>query len=470
MSNNLIEFDLGFVDAVVIGGGDDDGSYDNGYEVGKAEGLEEGKTIGYADGFSKGEEAGFNRGYADGKEDGLMEGEDIGYNKGYDDGEAFGKENAPTEDLSVTLTSNGTYSYEKPQDKYYADVEVVVNVPSKETPTQEKSLEVTENKVYEVIPDDGFALSKVTVTGNVASAGGGSGDDSGQLVKITTLSADEWDVGASTTTYFTNLIKTLDFTEFNKLKRTSFNMFFSSYKGTILDVSTLDVSNANVFDSMFVSCDRVKSLDLSSWDTSKATSFYQMFSGCSYLETVDLSSFNTENVKDFYQMFSNCGFLTTLDLSHFNTSKATNVKQMFYNCSSLKSLNLSGWTLENVTDLSNMFTSCSKLTSLDLSSINTHQVTSMSSLFYNCNALVNLTLSEDWAYNSKLTSLDIAQSPLSKASILDLANKIADKSDTSVYTGTYTVRLKSSQKSLFTEEEITALANQFTSKNWTLSW
>lgn len=38
---------------------------------------------------------------------------------------------------------------------------------------QEKSVEITENGTTEVLPDEGFALSKVTVNTNVASGGGG---------------------------------------------------------------------------------------------------------------------------------------------------------------------------------------------------------------------------------------------------------------------------------------------------------
>ena len=40
-----------------------------------------------------------------------------------------------------------------------------------ETPTQEKTVDITENGTTEVLPDEGFALSKVTVNTNVASVG-----------------------------------------------------------------------------------------------------------------------------------------------------------------------------------------------------------------------------------------------------------------------------------------------------------
>ena len=143
---------------------------------------------------------------------------------------------------------------------------------------------------------------------------------------------------------------------------------------------------------------------------------------------------------------------------------------MFYECTSLTSLDLSSLNTSNVTNMKSMFHYNYNLTSLDVSNLNTSNVTNMSYMFGSCSSLSEVTFGNNWASNSKITSFEINTCPLSKDSILDLANKIADKSDTSVYTGTYTVKLKSSQKSLFTEEELTALAGQFTAKNWTLAW
>ncbi len=54
--------------------------------------------------------------------------------------------------------------------------------------------------------------------------------------------------------------------------------------------------------------------------------------------------------------------------------------------------------------------------------------------------------------------------------IFDLADKIQDKSNTSLFPNTYQVVIASSQKSQFTEDELTSLANRFTSKNWSLVW
>ena len=63
-----------------------------------------------------------------------------------------------------TVTSNGK---ETPDANYAGLSEVTVNVP--ETPTQEKTITITENGTQEVVPDSGNVLSKVTVTTNVPS-------------------------------------------------------------------------------------------------------------------------------------------------------------------------------------------------------------------------------------------------------------------------------------------------------------
>lgn len=68
----------------------------------------------------------------------------------------------PTYSGTTTITSNGTISV----GGMYVGSNLTVNVPA--TPTQEKSVTITENGTTEVTPDSGKSLSKVTVTTNVA--------------------------------------------------------------------------------------------------------------------------------------------------------------------------------------------------------------------------------------------------------------------------------------------------------------
>lgn len=85
------KFDVDFKGAV-IAGGDNDGSYSEGYdagfEIGKNEGLEEGYQTGYNKGNADGEQAGHQAGYTEG----YTEGSEQGYNTGYSEGQTAGAE------------------------------------------------------------------------------------------------------------------------------------------------------------------------------------------------------------------------------------------------------------------------------------------------------------------------------------------------------------------------------------------
>ena len=147
------------------------------------------------------------------------------------------------------------------------------------------------------------------------------------------------------------------------------------------------------------------------------------------------------------------------------------MSDMFRTCNALTEITGTGnWNTSAVTNMSSMFSYASNLTSLDLSGWDTSNVTNAGSMFYYCNSLVNVIFGNNWMSNPSVKAFQIYHSRLSKASILDLANKIADKSDTTIYTGTNTVTLKLALKNSFTDDELTALAGQFTAKNWTLAW
>lgn len=75
-----------------------------------------------------------------------------------------GGQATPTQEKSIDIATNG--SYEVTPDEGYALSKVTANVtiPSDKKPEQEKSIEITENGTTEVTPDDGKVLNKVSVT------------------------------------------------------------------------------------------------------------------------------------------------------------------------------------------------------------------------------------------------------------------------------------------------------------------
>ncbi|MBE6660570.1 MAG: hypothetical protein E7605_04115, partial [Ruminococcaceae bacterium] len=65
-----------------------------------------------------------------------------------------------------------------------------------ETPTQEKTIEITESGTYEITPDIGFALSKVLMNVNVPTGGGGGAQFTEYLAETTFTNAYQEGVGA----------------------------------------------------------------------------------------------------------------------------------------------------------------------------------------------------------------------------------------------------------------------------------
>ena len=162
------------------------------------------------------------------------------------------------------------------------------------SPEQEKSVDITSNGTLDILPDDGYLLSKVSVNTDVA-----------QAVTLNTK--------PSGSASLAKIIKSCDLTG-------------------------VDTSSVTDMQSMFSSCSSLTSLTLpESFNTSSVTNMQSMFSSCSSLTSLDLSSFNTSSVTNMYSMFYYCSSLTSLDLSSFDTSSVTNMSHMlFYNSGSIQ--------------------------------------------------------------------------------------------------------------------------------------
>ena len=190
---------------------------------------------------------------------------------------------------------------------------------------------------------------------------------------------------------------------------------------------------------------------------------HEMFYKMKGMEIVDMAPFANIQEDNLAGLFYSCEGLKKIDnLNLLDTSKVTLMNHMFSGCSSLTSLDLSNFDTSQVTNMSYMFSACSSLTSLDLSNFDTSQVTNMSYMFRACSRLTSLTLGPNWASNNSITSFDLSYCPLTKESVLDVLNKLADRTAT---TSKPTLKLKSTVKALLSDEEIKIA----TDKGWTVA-
>ena len=130
------------------------------------------------------------------------------------------------------------------------------------------------------------------------------------------------------------------------------------------DLSKWTGSNATNVSSMFDGDEALTSLDLTNFNPSKSTSFSGMFSNCKALKNMgNLSKWTGSNATNVTYMFNGCDALESLDLTNFNPSQATNLSAMFSYCGSLKDLSsINSWHIEAAEDINYMFLYDSKLT------------------------------------------------------------------------------------------------------------
>lgn len=270
--------------------------------------------------------------------------------------------------------------------------------------------------------------------------------------------------------------------------------FFNGFRGSELDLSQVP-SNTKFTDTrgMFQSC-LVTSLDLSHLNFDNVTKADGMFQSCS-ASVLNLGNNTFPNNTSFSNMLNG----TKIEqLFNFDYGKATTLNQYLYSCSKLQGeinidaplcsnfngtfrvcslitkIKVSTQVTKNL-NLSYMCYGCTSLKTLDLSEIDMQGVTGvasygMVSMFYNCKELENLIFgtncgmgfSSSLSANFNYATIDLKESSkLTKASVLDLFNKVAD------ITGkkTQKIILHADVKAQLTDEEIAIATN----KGWTVA-
>lgn len=190
---------------------------------------------------------------------------------------------------SLSVTENGTYT--APSGVAYSPI--FVDVETEEIPTQEKTVDITENGTTEITADEGYLLSKVTANVNVASSGG------------------------------------------------SVNKFQQFVSRTITEVTAEDMEGATigyVLSSMFHKCVYLKKCYLPDTITSIGS---HSFNGCSSLVSMTLPNTVTSIGSN---AFENCTALASITIPSLVTTIAS---VTFSRCASLKTVVIEG----NVTNM-----------------------------------------------------------------------------------------------------------------------
>ena len=259
-----------------------------------------------------------------------------------------------------TITANGTYTADSGYDGLGT---VTVNVP--ETEFQEKSVTITQNGTSEVAPDNGKALSKVSVTVAVPAA-----VPNLQEKNVTTIKSSQEVVADG---------------GFDGLSRVSVGAIPDEYivpRGTVQLTAntTYDVSNyakamVNVESSSGDTAKEIIEGTITSLINSEVTSVksYALYN-CVYLKTVSLPNVTS--------IGGNC-FSTCFSLSSISIPKVQTIYlQAFSQCTALTSITLP----TSLTLLQNYaFSNCTKLTTVTIRA--TTPPTLGTDVFRGCSAL-----------------------------------------------------------------------------------
>lgn len=314
----------------------------------------------------------------------------------------------------------------------------------------------------------GVDISEYFESGRTESAGSASAGHWIYLVKklapITTLPT-------VATSFFKGYVgNELDLSQVpNTIAFTSTSSMFENTYIDNLDLSNLNFDNVTNSASMFRSS-TTKTLNLGDNTFSKSTNMSQMFYSNISLEDVPYENLDFSNVTNLSQFLYGCRSMKN-DIE-INAPVCTNFSNLLYQCKEMTKAKLSS---NAVTNIYSLCLGCSILKTLDLSGMNLSGVTgtntssSVNSFVLSCPLLENLTFgtglgegySSTLSANNVQASLNLsASSVLTKTSVLDVFNKVADITGKN----TQKITLHADVKAQLTDEEIAIV----TSKNWTV--
>lgn len=278
----------------------------------------------------------------------------------YDGIESLTIEAVPNQDMEVTITDNGEYTYMSDTD--YSGIGVFkANV---EVPIQEKAEVFNDNGDYTIVPDENYvAMRRINV-------------------KVDYKPKPVIPNGISFTGYEYNNFDegTFEDKDWSKVYDCS-GMFESCSYLMHMDVYPKDVNILGARRMFYAT--NLKSFP-DDWDLSNCLTCREMFDGCNFVDK--LRPLNLRSCVDARRMFAQCQTMTTVTIT--DCENLLNTYEMFYGCYGLTAVTMNN--TPNLLITKNMFYNCNKLTTVN--GLSTENVRDMTFMFYNCHKLKSIEL------------------------------------------------------------------------------
>lgn len=330
----------------------------------------------------------------------------------YDGIESLTIEAAPNQNIEVTITDNGEYTYNA--DTEYSGIGVFkANV---EVPIQEKAEVFNDNGDYTIVPDENYvAMRRINV-------------------KVDYKPKPVIPNGISFTGYEYNNFDegTFEDKDWSKVYDCS-GMFESCRYLMHMDVYPKDVNILGARRMFYLTKIREFPDD---WDLSNCLTCREMFEGCGFIDK--LRPLNLRSCVDTRRMFAQCQYITTVTIT--DCENLLNTYEMFYGCSGLTAVTMNN--TPNLLITKNMFYNCTKLTTVN--GLSTENVRDMTYMFYQCNKLKSieldisncLRLQQIFYYCADLTEVRFKGNP-TKLNIVSNMFQGANKTGTLYYPAEY---------------------------------